>query len=98
MQTWGISVCIPFCSVADPSDEATALYHDIDSRRNKQFDTSAESMDVYLLILSDNGPAQVHTYTPAEGIQPGTVKRLATEDILVASIMHRAAHPLAFIQ
>ena len=55
-------------------------------------------MDVYLLILSDNGPAQVHTYTPAEGIQPGTVKRLATEDILVASIMHRAAHPLAFIQ
>ena len=44
------------CSmVADAADEATALNDDVDMGGHKKLDAAAEGVDVYLLVIGDDG-------------------------------------------
>ena len=77
------------CSmVAYPTDEATAFNDDVDMGGHKELDAATESVDVYLLVLGNDGLAQIHSDAAAEGIEAGTVERFAAIDILVAAIVN----------
>ena len=83
--------------VADATDETAALYHDVDVGGHNEFDTTAEGMDVDLLVLGNHGLAQVHADATAEGVKAGTVERFTVIDVLVATIVYRAADALAVL-
>ena len=63
--------------IADAADEAAALYHDVDMGGHNEFDAAAEGVDVDFLVLSNHSLAQIHADATAEGIEAGTVERLA---------------------
>ena len=83
--------------IADTADKAAAFYDNVDMGGHEEFDATTEGVDVNLLILSNHRLAQVHTDATAEGIETGTVKRLTAIDILVATIVYRAADALAVL-
>ena len=83
--------------IADTADEAAALHFNVDVGGHKEFDATAEGMDVNLLILSNHSLAQVHADATAEGIETGTMERLTTINVLVATIVYRAADALAVL-
>ena len=74
--------------ITDTADEAAALHFNVDMGGHEEFDATAEGVDVNLLILSNHSLAQVHTDATAEGIETGTMERLAAIDILVATIVY----------
>lgn len=83
--------------IADTADEAAALHFNVDVGGHKEFDATAEGVDVNLLILSNHSLAQVHADATAEGIKSGTMERLTAIDILVATVMHATADALAVL-
>ena len=83
--------------IADTADKAAAFYDNVDMGGYVEFDATTEDVDVYLLILGNHGLAQVHTDAAAEGIKSGTMERLTAIDILVATIVYRAADALAVL-
>ena len=83
--------------VSDAADEAAAFYYDIDMGGYEELDAAAEGVDVDFLILGNDGLAQIHSNTAAEGVKTGTVKRFATIDVLVAAVVYRAADTLAVL-
>ena len=74
--------------VADAADEAAAFYYDIDMGGYEELDAAAEGVDVDFLVLGDDSFAQIHADAAAEGIETGTVERLAAIHVLVAAIMY----------
>ena len=80
-------VGVMFGMIANAANEAAAFYYDIDVDGHEKLDATAESVDVYLLVLGDDGIAQVHANAAAEGIEAGTVERLAMIDVLVAAVV-----------
>ena len=74
--------------IADAADEAAALYYDIDVGGHEELDAAAEGVDVNLLVLVDDGFAQVHADAATESVKAGTVECLAAIDVLVAAIMY----------
>ena len=83
--------------IADATDEAAAFHHDVDVGGHEELDAAAEGVDVNLLVLGDDGLAQVHADAAAEGIETGTVERLAAIDVLVTAIVNRTADALAVL-
>ena len=83
--------------VADATYETTALYHDVDVGGHNEFDTTAEGMDVYFLVLGNHSLAQVHANATTESIEARTMERLAVIDVLVATIVYRATDALAVL-
>ena len=81
--------------IADAADEALAFYIHIDRRRHNEFDAATEGMDVDLLVLGDDGLAQVHSDATAESVETGTVEDLAVIDVFVATVVYRAADAFA---
>ena len=81
--------------VADTANKAAALNDNVHRLRYKEFHATTEGMDFYLLILSNSSISQVHTDTSTESVETGTVERLATIHILIATVVHRAADALA---
>ena len=81
--------------ITNTADEAAAFYDNVDMGGYEEFDATTEGVDVNLLILSNHSLAQVHADATAEGIETGTVERLAMIHILVAAIMYGAADALA---
>ena len=65
------------CMVSDPANETAALDNDVHRLRHNEFHAATESMDINLLILSNGSLAQVHTDSPAEGVETGSVARRA---------------------
>ena len=51
-------------------------------------------MDVYLLVFSDLGLAEIQTNTPTESIETGSVERLALEHILIATVANSTTDTL----
>ena len=83
--------------ITDTADKAAALHFNVDMGGYEEFDATTEGVDVNLLILSNHSLAQVHADATAEGIETGTMERLTTIDILVATIVYRAADALAVL-
>ena len=83
--------------VANAADEAAALHYDIDISGHEELDAAAEGVDVDFLVLGDDSLTQVHTDAAAEGIETGTVERLAAIHVLVAAVMNRAADALSIL-
>ena len=83
--------------IADTAEEAAAFYDNVDMGGHEEFDATTEGVDVNLLILSNHSLAQVHADATAEGIETGTMERLTTIDVLVATIVYRAADALAVL-
>ena len=90
MDAWGGRVGGALGLVADTTKETTAFYYDVDRAWHIEFNTPAEGVDVNLFVLGDDGFAQVHADTPAEGIETGTMEWLAMKDILIAAIVYAA--------
>ena len=83
--------------VAYAADKTAAYHYDIDMGGHEELDAAAERVDVYLLVLGDNGLAQIHTDAAAEGVKAGTMKGLAAIDVLVTAVVNRAADALAVL-
>ena len=83
--------------IAYAAYEAAAFHYYIDVGRHKEFDAAAEGMDVYLLVLSNHGLAQVHADAAAKGIKTGTVERLTVIDILIAAVFYSTTDALAIL-
>ena len=83
--------------VADATDETAALNKDVDMGGHEEFDAAAEGVNVNLLVLGDDGLAQVHADATAESIETSTVERLTAIDVLVAAVVNRAADALAVL-
>ena len=73
--------------ITDAADETVAFYHDVDMGGYDEFDATAEGVDVDLLILVDDGLAQIHADATAESVEAGSVEGLAVIDVLVAAIV-----------
>ena len=71
--------------VTGAADETVALDNHIDVIGHKQFNTTEEGVDIYLLVLVDGSPAQVKSQSAAEGVQPRSVESFTFIDILIAS-------------
>ena len=79
----GIHIVALYRLVTGATDETVALHNHIDVVGNEQFHATQEGVDVYLLVLADNGLSQVQPQAAAEGIQSGTVESLTLIDILI---------------
>ena len=88
MDGGGFRIGIACGMITDTADEAAALHFDIDVGGYEEFNAATEGVDVDFLILGNHGLAQIHADAAAEGIKSGTVKRLTTIDILVATIVY----------
>ena len=97
MDGWSFLVCGMYGMITDTADEAAALYLDIDVSGYKQFDAATERVDVDFFILCDDSLAHIHSDAAAEDIQTGSVEGLAIIDVLIATIMNRAADALAVL-
>ena len=84
-------------TIANTTNEAAAFYYDVDMGGHEEFNAAAEGVDINLLVLGDDGLAQVHADTAAEGIKTGTVEGLAAIHVLVATVVHRATDALAVL-
>ena len=83
--------------IADAAYEAVAIYLHIHCRGHEQLNAAAEGVDVDFLVLSNHGLAQVKTDAATESIEAGTVECLATINVFVAAIVHRAADALTVL-
>ena len=83
--------------ITDTADETTALHFNVDMGGYVELDATTEGVDVNLLILGNHSLAQVHTDATAEGIETGTMERLTTIDVLVATVMHATADAFAVL-
>ena len=81
--------------VADIAQETATFDNDIHRLRHIEFYAATEGMNLYLLILTNDGISQVHTDAAAESVKTGTVERLATIDVLIATVVYAAADALA---
>lgn len=97
MDGGGFRVGIACGMIADTANEAAALHFNVDVGGYVEFDATTEGVDVDFLILGNHSLAQVHTDATAEGIETGTVKRLTTIDVLVATVMHATADAFAVL-
>ena len=97
MDGGGFRIGIACGMIADTANEAAALHFDIDVGGYEEFNAATEGVDVYLLILGNHSLAQVHADAAAEGIETGTVERLAAIDVLVTAIVNRTADALAVL-
>ena len=97
MEGRGRVVGIVYCVIANAADEAMALHLHIDRCGHQELDTAAEGVDVNLLVLCDDGLAQVHSDASAKSVEPGSVERLAVIDVFVAAIVNRASDALAVL-
>ena len=64
---------------------------------NEQFNASAKGVNVNLLVLGYGCFAKVESYSSATNIESRSVKSLAAIDVLVASVVNRAAYALAVV-
>ncbi len=97
MEGWCLRVNSMCGMIAYTTDKALAFYLYVDRRGHEEFDAANKSVDVDLLILSNHGLTQIQSDAAAESVEPGTVKRFATIDVLVAAVVHRAADTLAVL-
>ena len=97
MEAGDILACDSCSMVADTANEAAALYYDVHRLRYKEFYAAAEGVDLYLLILCNGSIPQVHTDTTTESIEMGSVKRLTTIDVLIATVVYAAADALTVL-
>ena len=81
--------------VANPTDEAAALDHDVHRWRHDEFYATTESMDFNLLILCNSSISQIHSDASAESVETGTVEHFTTIDVLIAAIVHATTDALA---
>ena len=93
----GFRVGVACGMLADAADETPALHFDVDVSGYEELDAAAEGVDVDLLVLGDDGLAQVHADAAAESIESGTVEGLAVIHVLVAAVVNRAADALAVL-
>lgn len=94
---WGFRVGGMCGMIADTAEEALAFYLDVNRRGHKEFDAAKKGVDINLLVLSDHGLTQIQSDAAAEGIETGTVERLAAIDVLVAAIVNRTTDTLAVL-
>ena len=97
MDGGGFRIGIACGMIADTANEAAALHFNVDVGGYVEFDATTEGVDIYLLILSNHSLAQVHADATAEGIETGTMERLTTIDVLVATILHATADAFAVL-
>ena len=97
MDGGGFRIGIACGMIADTANEAAALHFDIDVGGYEEFNAATEGVDVYLLILGNHSLAQVHADAAAKGIETGTMERLTTIDVLVATILHATAEAFAVL-
>ena len=93
----GFRVGIACGMIANTAHEAAALHFNVDMGGHEEFDATTEGVDIYLLILSNHSLSQVHADAATEGIETGSVERLAVIDVFVAAIMHATADALAVL-
>ena len=82
--------------IAYTADEALAFHLYIDRRGHEEFDAATEGVDVDFLVLSNHGLAQVKSDAATESVETCTVEGLTMIDVLVSTIVSRAANTLAF--
>ena len=97
MNGWSFLVSGMYGMITDTADETSALHLDIDVSGYKQLDTATERVDVNLLVLCDDSLAQIHSDAAAEGVEAGTVERLAAIHVLVTAVMNRTADSLSVL-
>ena len=97
MDGGGFRIGIACGMITDTADEAAAFYDNVDMGGHEEFNAATEGVDIYLLILSNHSLAQVHADAATEGIETGTMERLTTIDVLVATIVYRAADAFAVL-
>ena len=85
MQAAGIGDCTSRSLVTNATYKAVTLDNHVDIVRDKQFHSTEECVDIYLLVLIDGSISQVQTQTAAEGIQSGTMERLTLIDVLIGT-------------
>lgn len=83
--------------IADATDEALAFYLYVDRRGHEKFDAATEGMDVDFFVLSYHGLAQIQSDATTESVETSTMECLAMIDILVTTIMNRAANTLSVL-
>ena len=97
MDGWSLLVGGMYGMITYAADEAATLYLDIYVSGYKQFDATTEGVDVNLLVLCDDSLAQIHSDAAAEGVEAGTVERLAAIHVLVTAVMNRTADSLSVL-
>ena len=86
------------CSlITHTANEAVTLHQHIDMLGDKQFDTAQKGVDIYFLVLADDGFTQVQAQTAAKGVQPGAMKGFAPIAVFVGTKAHGTTDALAVL-
>ena len=85
------------CLVTGAADETVALHYHIYIGGNKQLHATQESVDVNVLVLADNGLAQVQSQPTTEGIQSSTVERHTPKGVTIGTKIGRTVDALAIL-
>jgi hypothetical protein len=88
---------VTVCIIAHPADETAATDHDIDRSGDNELDATEAGADVDFLVFAYYRLAQIHAQAATEDLEKRAMDRLASIDVLIGSIAHRAVDAFAFL-